>query len=99
MVAVTSKEYLEEIRKVYMQIKPENEERPLVQLAAQQLVKAGYNSGAVMKVVKQLTGFGFNVRQVQPPKQPTTPAPTLKKVRQAVEREVSKEALHAIREA
>ena len=87
-----SNEYGDEIKAAFLQIKPEELSKETVLVAAKQLVKAGFNPGAVIKILKAETGFGFSVRQVAAKKEEEAPAAVESGLTKKVTREIAREA-------
>jgi len=84
--------YLEQIRSELRKTLPEKPTKEQAQAAAQGLTEKGFNPGAVIKVIKELTGYGFNIQQVRKEKAGEPPAAVKKVVETKVTKEIAKEA-------
>lgn len=94
-----SNEYGEEIKAAFLQIKPEELTKDTVLLAAKQLVKLGLNPGAVIKILKAETGFGFSIRQVAAKKEREAPVSVEKLVEKKVTTVIASEAARTVNQA
>lgn len=94
----TPQQRYERHKQAFQQLNPDVQDRESVRLALASLAKAGFNRAVLLKVGKDLTGFGFNIKQITVAKEGQPPPSVEKALEQKVVTKIAEEATENLKQ-